>query len=49
MLCVDLTTAGTVITGNRTKTTAPVDPAESTEVSAEDASSVEPDDDPDHP
>ena len=40
MLCVDLTTEGTVITGNRTKTTAPADDAP-TDVST--------DDDSDHP
>lgn len=39
MLCVDLTTEGTVITGNRTKTTAPVQDAEAAEP-AEDIDTV---------
>lgn len=50
MLCVDLTTEGTVITGNRTKTTAPADTAEPTEAPTDDAApDVSTDDDPDHP
>ncbi|PLC10771.1 hypothetical protein AUQ48_17135 [Kocuria flava] len=39
MLCVDLTTEGTVITGNRTKTQPPLQPTEATE-SAEDIDAV---------
>lgn len=48
MLCIDLTTEGTVITGNRTITTAPVDPTESAKKSAENAPLVGPEDDLDH-
>ena len=36
MLCVDLTTEGTVITGNRTKTTAPAEAVESAEAPVDD-------------
>ncbi|MHC5560829.1 hypothetical protein [Kocuria sp. U4B] len=39
MLCVDLTEEGTVITGNRTKTTAPIQDAEAAEA-AEDIEAV---------
>jgi hypothetical protein len=39
MLCVDLTQAGTVITGNRTKTTAPAQDAEAAE-EAEDTDAI---------
>ncbi|MFI7484077.1 hypothetical protein ACH9EU_16890 [Kocuria sp. M1R5S2] len=49
MLCVDLTTEGTVITGNRTKTTTPTDAVEPIEAPTDDASTDVPVDDPDHP
>jgi hypothetical protein len=37
MLCVDLTTEGTVITGNRTQAAAPEDALDTTEASGDDA------------
>ncbi|OLT06219.1 hypothetical protein BJF77_15810 [Kocuria sp. CNJ-770] len=37
MLCVDLTTEGTVITGNRTQAAAPADAVETTEALGDDA------------
>ena len=50
MLCVDLATEGTVITGNRTIKTALADDVESVETGSDDAFSEGPDDDaPDHP
>ena len=50
MLCVDLATEGTMITGNRTKTTAPADAVELAEAPTDDAPADAPtDDDPDHP
>ncbi|WP_143709944.1 hypothetical protein [Kocuria flava] len=49
MLCVDLSEEGTVITGNRTKTTAPVGTMEPTEASPDDApADASTADDPDH-
>lgn len=49
MLCVDLTEEGTVITGNRSKTMAPANPAEPAEELPYDApAGVPADDDPDH-
>ncbi|MGX5359019.1 hypothetical protein [Kocuria sp. KH4] len=49
MLCVDLATEGTVITGNRTKTTAPADAMDPAEAPVDDAApEVSADNDPDH-
>lgn len=49
MLCVDLATEGTVITGNRTKTTAPADTMDPADAPVDDAApEVSADDDPDH-
>lgn len=49
MLCVDLSQEGTIITGNRTKSSAPSASEEPADSPAEDASSASPaDDDPDH-
>ncbi|MCC5781844.1 hypothetical protein CRM73_02585 [Kocuria sp. CCUG 69068] len=50
MLCVDLSEEGTVITGNRTKSTPPADAVEPTEAPVVDAAPQAPsDDDPDNP
>ena len=50
MLCVDLSQEGTVITGNRTKSTPPADAVEPTEAPVVDAAPQAPsDDDPDNP
>lgn len=49
MLCVDLTEEGTVITGNRTKTTAAADSAEPVEATIDEVSLEESDDDPYRP
>lgn len=46
MLCIDLTTEGVVITGNRTKATTPSEPEEVDDVTAEDAA---PDSPAEHP
>ncbi|WP_272027902.1 hypothetical protein [Kocuria rosea] len=49
MLCVDLTTEGTVITGNRTKTTTPADDVEPAEATIDDVPpAASADDDPSH-
>jgi hypothetical protein len=50
MLCVDLMEEGTLITGNRTKATAPVDAVEPAEAPVDDVAPEAPTDDgPDHP
>lgn len=50
MLCVDLSEAGTVITGNRTKAMTPADRPEPVEATADEGSSeATVDDNPDHP
>lgn len=49
MLCVDLATEGTVITGNRSKAMISADPVEPAAAPADDASSAAPADDPDNP
>ncbi|MEU7198310.1 hypothetical protein AB0B04_33140 [Streptomyces xinghaiensis] len=50
MLCVDLTTEGIVITGNRTRAMASAELADPAQVTADDATPEVPaDDDPDHP
>ncbi|NVC25121.1 hypothetical protein E7Z53_16995 [Kocuria salina] len=50
MLCVDLATEGTVITGNRTKPMTPAKATQPTETSVDDATpEVSTDDDPNHP
>lgn len=50
MLCVDLTEEGTVITGNRTKKTVPVDPTEPAGATADDVPAEAPTGDaPDYP
>ena len=49
MLCVDLTEPGTIITGNRIKTTAPVDAMEPMKAVADGPSDVPADDNPTTP
>ena len=50
MLCVDLATEGTVITGNRTKPVTPAEAAAPAEASVDDAApDVSTNDDPNHP